>query len=157
MYRRNELVDYIVNRIKTIPLGDIDDVYTHQYRDVIRDPIDLAQIQKLQVGEAMVGVYDTSEEKKREFGSTRATLTIVVEFYYRPKVNQSKAEYLNRILAELTKRVMTDYSQGSLALNTEEVGNDIDIDGIYDRIVNGSITFEVTYRHGTFDPTKALC
>lgn len=157
MYRRNELVDYIINRIQTIPLDDPLDVYTQDYRFVTRDPIDVGIAQKLQAGEAAVGVYDTAEEKQREFGSTRASLTIVVEFYYRPKTGQSKATYLNIILAELTKRVMTDYSQGSLALNTEEVGNDLDIDGIYDRIVNGSITFEVTYRHGTFDPTRALC
>jgi len=153
--RRNELANYIVESINTIE-ADVDD-YTQGYRFVIRDPVDNLVIQKLAPGEAMAGVYDTGEEKNREFGSTRSKLTIVVEFYYRPKIGASKADELNRLLAELTKRVMIDYTQGGLALNTEEVGNDLDIDGIYDKIINGSITFEVTYRHGTFDPTKALC
>lgn len=155
MYRRNEIANYIVDRIKSIET-DIDG-YTQSYRFVSRDPVDLPTVQKLQPGEALVGVYDTGEEKQREFNATRSTLTIVVEFYYRPKMGQTKAEVLNNLLAEITKRVMVDYQQGGLALNTEESGNDLDIDGIYDKIINGSITFEVTYRHGTFDPTKALC
>lgn len=155
MSRRNELANYIVNRIETI-VKDVDD-YTQAYRFVTRDPVDIATVSKLSPGEAMVGVYDIGEEKQREFGSTRSVLTVIVEFYYKPKVGQMKAGELNRLLAELTKRVMTDYQQGGLALNTEEAGNELDIDGIYDKIINGSITFEVTYRHGTFDPTKALC
>lgn len=155
MYRRDEIANYIVERINTIE-KDIDS-YTQSYREVTRDPIDVSLCGKLNPGEAVVGVYDTTEEKTREFGSTRSNLTVIVEFYYRPKIGATKASELNRLLAELTRRVMTDYSQGGLALNTIELANDLDIDGIYDKIINGSITFEVTYRHGTFDPTKALC
>lgn len=155
MYRRSEICNHIVENIKSVE-KDVDS-YTQSYRSVFRDPIDVTACTKLAVGEALVGVYDTAEEKSREMGSTRSRLTVVVEFYYKPKVGQSKAEELNRILAELTRRVMVDYQQGGLALNTEELANDLDIDGIYDKIINGSITFEITYRHGLFDPTKALC
>lgn len=155
MYRRNEIADNIVTNLETIEAG-VDD-YTISFRFVTRDPVDISLCNKLAPGEILAGVYDTDEEKSREFGSTRSHLKVVVEFYYRPKVGQSKASELNRILAETTKRVMLDYQQNGLALNTEEVSNDLDIDGIYDKIINGSITFEVTYRHGTFDPTKALC
>lgn len=155
MSRRDEIVNYIVDKVKATE-KDVDG-YTQSYRQVTRDPIDIELCQKLAPGEASVGVYDISEDKVRGFGFTNSTLTIVVEFYFRPKVGQTKASELNRILAELTKRVMSDYTQGGLALNTEEASNDLDIDGIYDKIINGSITFEVMYRHGTFDPTKALC
>lgn len=156
MSRRNDIAEYIKDSIASIVTGAPDN-YTQTYREVTRDPIDNSIVAKLQPGEACVGVYDTEEEKTRNFNSTNSKLTVVVEFYYKPKIGQTKAEELNRILAELTKRVAVDYSQGGLALNTEEVGNDLDIDGIYDKIINGSITFEVTYRHGLFDPTKDLC
>lgn len=154
MSRRNELTDHIVNTIKEVTEGT---EFTQEYRFVTRDPIDIGLCNKLAFGECAVGVYDTDEQKERGFGYTNSTLTVVVEFYYRPKVGQTKAAELNRILAELIKAVLSDYTQGGLALNSQDVSNDIDIDGIYDKIINGSITFEVMYRHGTFDPTKALC
>lgn len=154
MSRRNDLVNYIVEAIAGI---EVDTDYTQSYRQVTRDPIDIAICSKLQPGDACVGVYDIAEEKKREFGSTRAFLTIVVEFFYKPKIGQTKSEELNRILVELTKLIMVDNNQGGLALLTEEVANHLDIDGVYDKIINGSITFEVIYRHGLFDPTKDLC
>ncbi len=70
------------------------------------------------------------------------------------KTNQPKAEILNTLLSELTKALCEDQTTSNTTLKIEDVSNSIDIDGIYDKIINGSITFQVTYRHGLFDPTS---
>lgn len=154
IYRRNEVVKAMVNKIDAIEAGGS---YSIGYRFVTRNPISLEHVGKLNIGEACAGVYDISEEKVRNFGSTNATLTIVVEFYYRARTNDDKSEKLNMMLADITKALMVDQTLDNTSLKLEDVANNIDIDGIYDKIINGSITFHVTYRHGLFDPTKAYC
>lgn len=154
MSRRNELVNKIVDVVKSLK---VEDGYKYEYRFVTRDPMDVSTANKLNFGEACVGVYDVEEEKERGFGYTNSTLTVVVEFYYKPKVGDVKAEKLNIILADLIKGILSDYTLGNLAINSQDVANSVDIDGIYDKIVNGSITFNIQYRHGTFDPTKSIC
>lgn len=144
----------MVNNIKAIVAGV--DGYTQSYRYVLRDAIDCDVQHKLEYGEAAVGVYEISEDKKRLFNLTECTLHIVIEFYYKPKIGQSHSAELNRILAELQKAMLEDYGQGGHALNTEETGNQIDIDGIYAKIINGSINFDVMYRHAMFDPTQQI-
>lgn len=153
-YRRNDVVIAMANKINSIEAGG---EYAMSYRFVTRNPISYEHVAKLNVGEACVGVYDISEEKVRNFGSTNSTLTVVIEFYYRPRTNDDKSEKLNIILAELTKALMIDQTLNDTSLKLEDVANNIDIDGIYDKIINGSITFHVTYRHGLFDPTKTYC
>lgn len=153
-YRRNEVIDAMVAKLEAVIAG-LD--YTYTYRFVTRDPIGTENIGKLNLGEVAVGVYDTAEEKDRLFGATNATVTVIVEFYYKPKPSEGKSSSLNIILAEITKALMVDQTLSNTALRLEDVSNNIDIDGIYDKIINGSITFQVMYRHGLFDPTKTLC
>lgn len=153
-YRRNEVVDAMVTAIETIAVGS---EYSIAYRKVTRDPIANEHVDKLTGGEVMAGVYDIGEEKERNFGSTTANLTVVVEFYYKSKIGEGKSSRLNIILAELTKALTADQSLDGTSLMITDVSNNIDIDGIYDKIINGSITFHVKYRHGNFDPTKAIC
>jgi hypothetical protein len=150
-YARVNVMQAIRDKVSAITPG-VD--YAFGYRFVTSDPLGAENIGKLSVGQAGVGVYDTHEEKRRLMGFTNATLTVVVEFYYLPKVGQAKADMLNQILAELTKALTADQTLNGTALMIEDVSNSIDIDGIYDRIINGSITFHVTYRHGLFDPTS---
>lgn len=154
MSRRNELANKIVEVVQGLKLAD---GYKQEYRFVTRDPIDVSITSKLAHGEACVGVYDVEEDKVRGFGYTTSTLTVILEFYYKPKIGEVKAEKLNIILADLIKGILSDYTLDNLAINSEDVANSVDIDGIYDKIVNGSITFNVQYRHGTFDPTKSIC
>jgi hypothetical protein len=151
---RNQIVDYLVEKIQNITVDC--STYTQDYRVVTRDPISDEHFRSFMPGEALVGVYDTAEEKTRYMSLTHCHLTIVLEFYYRPKIGQNASEELNRIMSELQYNVIHDYVQGGHAINTEEEGNQIDIDGIYDKIINGSITFRVTYRHALFDPTVKI-
>lgn len=151
-FARINVMQAMRDKISALQTG-VDD-YLFGYRFVTSDPLGAETIGKLTTGQAGVGVYDTHEEKHRVMGFTNATLTVVVEFYYMPKVGQSKSDKLNQILAELTKALTADQSLSGTSLKIEDVANSIDIDGIYDRIVNGSITFHVTYRHGLFDPTS---
>jgi hypothetical protein len=154
-YRRNEVLEAMVEKIKAVQKGDD---YNFSHRFVTRDPMGNENVGKLNYGESCVGIYDVAEEKQRNFGSTNATLTVIVEFYYKPFVNgDSKSEKLNLLLAEITKALMVDQTLDNTSLKLEDVENNLDIDGIYDKIVNGSITFKVIYRHGLFDPTKAIC
>ena len=152
-YRRNDVVEAMVTTLQEVRSGS---GYLMDYRIVTREPMTLDNISKLKPGETFVGVYDTSEEKERIFGATNATLTVIVEFYYMPKMGQSKAEKLNILLAEITKALVTDQTLSNTSFKIEDMANHIDIDGIYDKLINGSVTFHVTYRHGLFDPTKAI-
>jgi hypothetical protein len=77
-------------------------------------------------------------------GATNATMTVIVEFYYKPKLDDIKSEMLNVLLAEITKVLMLDQTISGTAINIEDISNNVDIDGIYDKIINGSITFHVT-------------
>jgi hypothetical protein len=153
-YRRDNVVEAIVDKIEAIT---VDGDYTFSYRFVTRDPMGIENIGKLRTGEACVGVYDINEEKIRNLGATTSTLTVILEFYYFPKIGETKAAVLNRILAELIRAITLDHTLNNTALTIEDVANNIDIDGIYDKIINGSITFHVKYRHGIYDPTKANC
>lgn len=153
MSMRNTLVEYIVAKIQAMD----DSTYTQSYRIVTRDPISQEHLTKLQAGEAVVGVYEGDEDKEYLFSHTNVKLEIIIEFYYKPKLSEVKATELNRILADLIKVMRVDYSQGGNAVRTDEISNNIDIDGIYDKIVNGSIKFEVLYRHGVYDPLKSNC
>jgi hypothetical protein len=150
---RNTLVDYIVDKISAMNTPD----YTQGYRDVTRDPISQEHITKLAPGEACVGVYDIDEEKHISFSNSTCQLQLVLEFYYKPKVGQSKSRELNRLMGDLEACMRIDYGQGGNAINTIVLSNSIDIDGIYDKIINGSIKFEVTYRHGVYDPRINNC
>ena len=153
-YRRDLVVEAICNKVKAIV---VDSDYTLQYRFVTRDPMGIENVGKLKPGEAGVGVYDINEDKQRQFGLTTSTLTVVIEFYYSHKIGEVRSQKLNKILAELTRAITMDQTLNNTAIQVEDVSNNIDIDGIYDKIINGSITFHVKYRHGIFDPTKANC
>lgn len=152
-YRRDDVLEAMVAILSNVDVGS---EYNYKYRFITRDPMGTENIGKLAGGEVCVGVYDTAEEKHRLLGATNAILTVVVEFYYVPKFGESKSQALNILLAEITKALMLDQTVSGTAIMIEDTSNHLDIDGIYDKIVNGSITFHVTYRHGTFDPTKAL-
>lgn len=153
-YRRNKVVEAMVDKLKAITIG-VD--YSKQYRNVTRNPIGHENIDKLNFQETLVGVYDIGEEKTRSMNFTNATLTVVIEFYYKPKVGEDKSKALNILLAEITKALMLDQTLNNTSIMVEDTANNIDIDGIYDKIINGSITFQVLYRHGRYDPTKPIC
>ena len=151
---RDNLVNSMVARVQSIEVG-VD--YDQAFRIVTRDPIANEHLANLKPGEAVAGVYEVGEEKTRLFNQTECNLHIVLEFYYKTKMGENKASALNRCMAVLEKLVLSDISQGGYAINTQEVSNEIDIDGIYDKIVNGSIRLTVTYRHGFYDPNKQIC
>lgn len=149
--RRNRVVDNLIATLKAANGNK------YEYRVVTRDPICEATVTKARPGEVLLGVYEINESKDYSFGYTTAMLEVIIEFYYKVKAedNQEKqvTYVLNEILAQIIKDVMTDRQRGGEALNTEEVSNSLDIDGIYDKLVNGSATFTITYRHRISDPT----
>lgn len=151
--KRDALVEYIVEKIKAMSVPE----YTQGYRVVTRDPIAHEHGTKIQPGEAIIGVYDVGEEKTIMSSATNCQLEVVLEFYYKPKLGSSKSSDLNRLMGDLQYCMRKDYNQGGYAINTTEVSNNIDIDGIFDKIINGSIKFEVQYRHGVFNPYTDVC
>lgn len=151
---RENLVNSMITRVQSISIGTD---YDQDFRRVTRDPIANEHLSDLKAGEAVAGIYEIGEDKTRLFNQTECNLHIVVEFYYKSKMGEVKATALNRCMSNLQKLFLSDLSQGGYAINTQEVSNEIDIDGIYDKIVNGSIRLTVTYRHGFYDPNKQIC
>lgn len=151
VYKRNAVLNAMVQKLREVEIGIS---FTMKHRFITRDPMGVENIGKLKPGESGVGIYDIDEEKTRNFGYTDATMTVVVEFYYMPKLGQTKSELLNVLLAEVIKALVTDQSLFNTSIKITDVSNNLDIDGIYDKIINGSITFHVTYRHALFDPTS---
>ncbi|AHC30445.1 hypothetical protein CC53_gp028 [Rhizobium phage vB_RleS_L338C] len=59
-------------------------------------------------------------------------------------------------LGDVVRTAGLDIQCGNLALNLEDEGNELDIDGANDNVVSGVVVFIVTYRCKSNDPTKKV-
>lgn len=151
---RNLVVENIVNIFST-PNNPLIQPYVR----VTREPLCEGDISKLRYGEAIMYVIEGEESKTKQFSATAASLEIIVEVYYKPTLAEKDKNFprisykMNEILAEVIKTVMENKQFNATALNTVEISNRIDIDGLYSETVNLEAIFLVTYRHGVKDPS----
>lgn len=116
---------------------------------VTRDPVTATTVQNV---DTALGLYDTTERVRERTGYEERFLNVVVEFHLRMAEDDVASRFLNHAIGEVVSRVGADLSHGGLAIDTKEAGNELDVDGQYDKYVSGVIVFEVRYRCRPNDP-----
>ncbi|QIG76087.1 hypothetical protein EVC24_066 [Rhizobium phage RHph_I4] len=101
-------------------------------------------------------LIDVGEKKKPGIGYDMCFLRIVAEFHIKMMEGDEPSSVLNMALGDVVRTAGLDIQCGNLALNIEDEGNELDIDGANDNVVSGVVVFIVTYRCKSNDPTKKV-
>lgn len=132
------------------PLAE--DRYTVFWEVVTRSKLSQADRQK----QHAMGIYDTEEQQEKKMGLIYCNLRIVIEFYAFVSTTVDQSERMNLILGEVQRRLREDIQLSGSAINLEETGNEIDIDGPQDRQCSGAVFLNLKYRYSQSDPRKAI-
>lgn len=101
---------------------------------------------------AAIGIFDPSEVKRAQMGHNVCLLTVITEFSEKARLGEDAATRLNLLLADVQSTMRADIYCGGLTLNIEEVRNEIDVEGVASKMLNGMVEWTVTYRHRASDP-----
>lgn len=99
-----------------------------------------------------IGIYDPSEKITEGMGHEMRRVNVVCEFHAKLMQGDDPAVYLNHCLGQVQSRVGKDIRRGGIALNTRELGSELDIDGAFAEYVSGVVVFDVSYRCRPNDP-----
>ncbi len=152
---REQIMDSLVTRFNAVTDGI--DEHEVTWNMVSRFPLNASQIKEGNV----LFVMDSEESKIPEINFMRCSLTVITEFWYRVKVGDNAATEGNRLLAEVQKTMRQDIytkdiDSSGLTLNIVELRNEIDVDSISDRLINGIVYWQVQYRHAINNPTLKI-
>lgn len=100
-----------------------------------------------------IELIDVGEKKKSGIGYEMVHLRVVAEFHVKMMDGDEPSSVLNEALGDVVRTVGLDIQCGGLALNVEDEGNELDIDGATDMVASGVVVFIVTYRCKSNDPT----
>lgn len=100
-----------------------------------------------------IELIDVGEKVKPGIGYDMRFLRVVAEFHVRMMEGDEPSSVLNEALGDVIRTVGLDIQCGGLALNVEDEGNELDIDGANDSVASGVVVFIVTYRCKSNDPT----
>lgn len=98
-------------------------------------------------------LIDVGEKKNPGIGYDLVKLRIVAEFHIPMMEGDEPSTVLNAALGDVVRTAGLDIYCGKLALNIEDEGNELDIEGGNDNVVSGVVVFNVTYRCKSNDPT----
>jgi hypothetical protein len=90
-------------------------------------------------------------------GVTFKTLTLNVEFRALLNRDQRPSVEANRIIGEIIRRMLEDETLGGLSVWIQEIGNEFFIENVNDRQIEGTVTFNMLYRHSRRDPRSQIC
>lgn len=90
-------------------------------------------------------------------GVTTKTLALTFEFRAMLEAKQRPGTEGNRIIGEIIRRMLEDETFGNLAIWVQETGNELIIDNENDRQIEGSVFFNMLYRHSRRDPRADIC
>jgi len=93
-----------------------------------------------------IELIDVGEKKKPGIGYDMCFLRVVAEFHVKMMDGDEPSSVLNEALGDVVRTVGLDIQLGNLALNIEDEGNELDIDGADDMVASGVVVFIVTYR-----------
>lgn len=103
-----------------------------------------------------IELIDVGEKKRPGTGYDMVHLRIVCEFHVTMMEGDEPSTLLNMALGDVVRTAGLDIQCGGLALNLEDEGNELDIDGALDMVASGVVVFIVTYRCKSNDPTVKL-
>ena len=137
-----------------IPTGDeippVADPYTIQFSSVDLGPLSEMDHRKRYTA----GIVPGTERKEDKFYPLRdCTLPVTIEWRMtHNRGDQKPAEEAERVTGEIQRCIGEDTTLGGLAIDLQEVGNDIDLDDYGDKSIVGAVHFDLKYRHRHDDP-----
>lgn len=124
--------------------------------------VDRADLGDIAFGKAYaLSIFDQTETTVQGVstldGVTTKTLRVSLEWHAMLEAKQRPSTEGNRIMGDVIRRMLEDDTFGGLAIMTVEVGNELIIENQNDRQIEGSVFFDVLYRHSRRDPRKEIC
>ena len=124
--------------------------------------VDRAEIADMSHGKAYtLAIFEGTETSdfgvSTTVGVINKTLRIDLEFHAMLEAKQRPSTEGNRIIGEIQRRMMEDETLGGLAIWIQEAGNELRIDNTVDRQIEGTVTFNMLFRHSRRDPRKEIC
>lgn len=147
---RERIVQNIVTRLGEIRKDQpVDDPYSIQFDLIQRREFDGSCKGK----KYAVAVFDpTSVRTADTYPVTRSKINISLEFLVYIEKNEDPDTMLNRVFAEVERKIMEDQTCGGLAINCTFTGDEKELDGRFEKYAEGAMTLTVDFRHRTTDP-----
>ncbi len=90
-------------------------------------------------------------------GVTTKTLALAAEFKAFINKEDRPSVEGNRIIGEIVRRMLEDETYGGLAIWIQEAGDELLIESQNDRQIEGTVFFNILFRHSRRDPRQELC
>lgn len=102
----------------------------------------------------LVGTVSPGDEvKQKALAYVDCRLQVLVDFAFTINRGDSgAATEAEKIIAMIQKAVLSDTTQNKLVLDTYVSGVAVDVDSEPEKVIEGSVFFEVSYRHDLNDP-----
>jgi hypothetical protein len=144
---REQILVHLMERFKQV-VKNIDG-HSVTWSSVYRSPIPSSEITR----NSVISIIEEGETKRPRISVMDCDLTISTEFWYKMKLGDVPSMEANRLLSDIQLTMRSDISCNNLAYNLVEISNSIDIDSMTDRLINGVITWVISYRHNVDNPT----
>lgn len=130
----------------------VEDPYEWQFSSVVRGPLPETTTKRL------IAAIVPGDETKIDGNVFKSSLLqVMVDFVFIVNVgDESPSEEAEKIMGIIQRRILKDRTMNGLAIETKETGNAVDLDSSVDKSINGSVFFEVLYRHDLDEPRKYL-
>lgn len=128
--------------------------YPFEWSIVTREDLDSRSYGKVYT----LAILDTAETKEPRIGFMDCTLTVVLQWTGAFNAVDAPASEANEVLGAIGRKlrenwtVVEDGTGEQLAVETRETANTIDVADARDRLIGGTVSIVVQYRHNRDDP-----
>lgn len=128
--------------------------YPFEWSYVTRADLDTREYGKART----IAILDTAETKTPRIGHTEASLTVILQWTGTLDRGDDPSAKANEVLGAVYRRLRENWTlveDGTgiqLALDLNEQSNTLDIADARDRMIGGTNTIQVVYRHSRDDP-----
>lgn len=154
---REQILEAIEDHFRAQQAGVGSDPYTIKWSIVDRVELDDIGHGKRYTLSLLEGISTIVAGVSTTEGTTTKTLALAAEF--KAFLNKSDKPFVeaNRIIGEIVRRMLEDETYGGLAIWIQEAGDELLINGQNDRQIEGTVFFNILYRHSRRDPRQELC
>lgn len=132
----------------------VDNPYMFEYSEVTRLPVTAATMKGKR---AVLGIYPTTERKTPGHNTVVDVLMrIVLEIHITRDTGENLADNLELALKDAERRCMESQQWGGLAIDTNVIESDTNIDGQFANTGNANLYIDVKYRHNRDDPAAEI-
>lgn len=147
---RERIMQGLKYAFETVPLTIASE--TMQFDVVVRAPLTKAEREMKSCLSIMEGQERSSELTSR----TEKRLEVSIEYEIEAFMGEEPQTFSTDALAAIEKYVADHFRNHRLCLHMKLTASETDVGRSGDRVVGGILFYEMTYRHRTGDPTKAV-